>query len=84
MTIDFLLIVSSTIELTAEEEAILSGWLEDVVVVKGGSVVAIRVTFFNVTNLSVADYIATTRLILDQYSPEEADVQIATESTHGH
>lgn len=84
MTIDFLLIVSSTIELTAEEEAILSGWLEDVVVVKGGSVVAIRVTFFNVTNLSVADYIATTRLMLDQYSPEEADVQIATESTHGH
>lgn len=79
MTIDFLLIVSSTIELTAEEEAILSGWLDDVVVVKGGSVVAIRVTFFNITNLSVADYVATTRLMLDQYSPEEADVQIATD-----
>lgn len=76
MTIDFLLIVASTIELSAEEEAILSGWLEDVVVTKGGAVEAIRVTFFNVTNLSVADYVATTRLMLDQYSPEDVEIRL--------
>lgn len=79
MTIDFLLIVSSTIELSAEEEAILGGWLEDVVVTKSSPVSAIRVAFFNVTNLSVADYVATTRLMLDQYSPEEVEVQVASE-----
>ena len=79
MTIDFLLIVDSTIELSAEEEAILSGWLEDVVVTKGGPVEAIRVTFFNVTNLSVADYVATTRLMLDQYSPEDVESRLVGE-----
>jgi hypothetical protein len=79
LTIDFLLIVGSTIELSAEEEAVLSGWLEDVVVTKGSPVEAIRVAFFNVTNLSVADYLATTRLMLDQYSPEDVDVQIAAD-----
>ena len=79
MTISFLLIVSFTIELSAEEEAILSVWLEDIVVVKGSPVAAIRVSFFNLTNLSVADYLATTRLMLDQYSPEEMDLQVAAD-----
>jgi hypothetical protein len=79
LTIDFLLIVSSTIELTAEEEAILSGWIEDVVVTRGSPVAAIRVAFFNVTNLSVADYVATTRLMLDQYSPEEIEVHAGSD-----
>lgn len=81
MTIDFLLIVSSTLELSAEEEAILSGWLYDIVVIKGGAVAGIRVMFFTVANLSVSEYVATTRLMLDQYSPEEVELALAPDLT---
>ncbi len=59
-------------ELSAEEEAELGGWLEDVLVAGGtGSVRDIALAFRTEGNISLRDYLHTIHLQLDQFSPED-------------
>ena len=63
-------------ELSAEEEAELGGWLEEVLVVEGGPIKDIALAFRTESNISLRDYLQTTHLQLDHFSPE-ADAEFA-------
>jgi hypothetical protein len=75
LTVHLLLIVDQGDELAAEEEAELAGWLDDILVSEGGPVAATAPLFRTEKNLSLHDYQSTTRLQLDQFTPEDDEPQ---------
>lgn len=68
--VDLIAMLDGEQELGAEEEAELAGWLEDILVIEDGSIEEIGVAFRAPRTISLHDYTQTTRLQLDQYSPE--------------
>lgn len=69
-TTDFVAMLEDGDELGPEEEASLSGWLEDTLVVPSGAIEQIRVLFRTARSISLHDYASMTRLLLDQFSPD--------------
>jgi hypothetical protein len=57
-------------ELTAEEEAEIGGWLDNVLVAATGPIKEIALAFRTESTISLRDYLATTHLQLDRFSPE--------------
>jgi hypothetical protein len=68
LTVDFIAMLDESDELTAEQEAEFSAWLEDTLVAPGAAVGEVRVAFRNPKSISLHDYLQTTRLPLDHYS----------------
>lgn len=58
-------------ELSTEEEAELTGWLDEVLVKEGGTIAATMPFFRTETNISLHDYLSATRLQLDHFTPED-------------
>jgi len=69
-TVDLIAMLDETDELTTEQEAEVSAWLEDTLVVAGGPVGEVRVAFRDPRSISLHDYLQTTRMPLDHYSME--------------
>lgn len=76
LKVDFIAMFDEGEELTPEEEADFGGWLEQTLVVENGTVREIRLSFRNPRSISLSDYLQTTRLQLDQYTPE-TDSEVA-------
>ncbi len=70
--VDFIALIDDADELSAEEEADLGEWLQDVLVKEGGPVQEVRIAFRGPRTISLHDYEQTTRLPLDHYTPEAA------------
>jgi hypothetical protein len=70
-TIHLVVMVEDGDELGAEQEAELAGWLDDILVHRGGAIAATAPLFRTEKNISLHDYQSTTRLQLDHFTPEE-------------
>ena len=70
-TVQFFLMIDEGEELNVEEEAELAGWLEQVLVTSGGPIGTIAPLFRTEKTISLHDYLNTTRLQLDHFTPEE-------------
>jgi hypothetical protein len=69
-TADFVAMLEEGMELSPEEEAELSGWIEETLVVTDGAIDRVRVLFRTPKALSLHDYVSMTRLSLDHFSHE--------------
>lgn len=70
-TVHLVVMVDEGDALNVEQEAELAGWLESVLVKRGGPIEAIAPLFRTEKNISLHDYLHTTKLQLDHFSPEE-------------
>jgi len=82
--IDFLIILDDGKALSVEDEAVLSAWLDETLVTDTSPVTEIRPYFFTFGTISVSDYVASTQLVLDQYSPEELSLAGDAEHAPAH
>jgi hypothetical protein len=69
-TADFIAMLEEGKELTPEEEADLSGWLEETLVVTDGAIERIRILFRTAKSISLHDYESTTHLSFDHFSDD--------------
>lgn len=76
-TVHLVVMVDEGDDLNVEEEAELAGWLESVLVKPDGPIEAIAPLFRTERNISLHDYLHTTKLQLDHFSPEEDAPQAA-------
>jgi hypothetical protein len=61
-----------------EDQAELGGWLEDVLTRDKGPVETVSLLFRNENTISLGDYLRTTHLQLDQFSPENEAIPFAS------